>query len=277
MVERPLRLRSQFTRKAVESLRFASGDEEIRRRLYAEFGQAINDDFHRIKKDMEAALKGNNGENGEEGEDEGAQARTSIPEKRRKKLLDASTWERDLRIHEAARGLWKKFGDKLYEDHNKFREDFGGAVERLGLKLSASDRKVILNAVSWLDDEAPPVIAKVYKGRKAETDPLHGRFEVALDGQSCVVEYEPDSDLRDTEQVPLLEEGGIEAFFRREVLPYVPDAWIEEGATKIGYEISFTRYFYKPKPLRSLDEIRADIEVVQKESEGLLQSILEES
>ena len=61
------------------------------------------------------------------------------------------------------------------------------------------------------------------------------------------MEYEPDSELRDTEQVPLLEAGGIEAFFRREVLPYVPDAWIDEEATKIGYEISFTRYFYKPQ------------------------------
>jgi hypothetical protein len=70
--------------------------------------------------------------------------------------------------------------------------------------------------------------------------------------QACVVEYEPDSDLRDTEQVPLLEEGGIEAFIRREVLPYTPDAWVNNDATKIGYEISFTRHFYKPQPLRTL-------------------------
>ncbi len=89
-----------------------------------------------------------------------------------------------------------------------------------------------------------------------------------------MVEYEPDSELRDTEQVPLLEDGGIQAFFRREVLPYVPDAWIDEEATKIGYEVSFTRYFYKPQPLRSLDEIRRDIESLQKEAGGLLQSIL---
>jgi type I restriction enzyme M protein len=89
-----------------------------------------------------------------------------------------------------------------------------------------------------------------------------------------VVEYEPDPELRDTEQVPLLEDGGIEGFFRREVLPHVPDAWIDEDATKIGYEISFTRYFYKPQPLRTLEEIRADLEALQKESEGLLEHIL---
>jgi type I restriction enzyme M protein len=89
-----------------------------------------------------------------------------------------------------------------------------------------------------------------------------------------VAEYEPDSNLRDTEQVPLLEEGGIEAFVKREVLPYVSDAWVAEDATKIGYEISFTRYFYKPQPLRTLEEIRADIEKIERETDGLLDQVL---
>ncbi len=89
-----------------------------------------------------------------------------------------------------------------------------------------------------------------------------------------MVEYEPDPDLRDTEQVPLLEPGGIEAFIRREVLPYTPDAWIDKSATKIGYEISFTRHFYKPQALRSLEEISADILALEKETEGLLDEIV---
>ena len=83
-----------------------------------------------------------------------------------------------------------------------------------------------------------------------------------------------DSDLRGTEQVPLLEEGGIEAFIGREVLPYTPDAWINDGATKVGYEVSFTRHFYKPKPLRTLAEISADILAIEKEAEGLLDGLL---
>jgi type I restriction enzyme M protein len=74
--------------------------------------------------------------------------------------------------------------------------------------------------------------------------------------------------------VPLLEEGGIEAFLRREVLPYAPDAWYDPGSVKRGYEISFTHYFYKPQPLRSLEEIRADILALEKETEGLLGEIL---
>jgi type I restriction enzyme M protein len=89
-----------------------------------------------------------------------------------------------------------------------------------------------------------------------------------------VVEYEPDTDLRDTEQVPLLEEGGIEAFLQREVLPYAPDAWFVPDSIKTGYEVSFTRYFYKPVPLRTLDEIRADIVSLEKESEGILADIV---
>ena len=92
-----------------------------------------------------------------------------------------------------------------------------------------------------------------------------------------MVEYESDTDLRDTEQVPLLEEGGIEAFLRRDVLPYAPDAWYNPASVKTGYEISFTRYFYKPRPLRTLEEIRADIMALEKETEGLLGEIVGES
>lgn len=123
-----------------------------------------------------------------------------------------------------------------------------------------------------VDPSAPPVIRKIHKS--GAPDPLHGLFEATIKGKRCVVEYEPDSDLRDTEQVPLMEEGGIDAFIEREVLPHAPDAWFDEGATKIGYEISFNRYFYRPQPLRTLDEIRADILALEKETDGLLKEIV---
>ena len=88
------------------------------------------------------------------------------------------------------------------------------------------------------------------------------------------MEYEPDSGLRDTEQIPLQEEGGIEAFLELEVLPYAADAWYKPNSVKIGYEISFTRYFYKPEPMRTLEEIRADILALERETEGVLGEIL---
>jgi type I restriction enzyme M protein len=122
-------------------------------------------------------------------------------------------------------------------------------------------------------DDAPPVIKKIHKKGTA-ADPLRGLFEATIAGKPAVVEYEPDPVLRDSEQVPLLEEGGIDAFLRREVLPYAPDVWYVPDSVKTGYEISFTRYFYKPQPLRSLEEIRADILSLEKETEGLLAEIV---
>jgi type I restriction enzyme M protein len=122
-------------------------------------------------------------------------------------------------------------------------------------------------------DDAPPVLKKIHKKGTA-ADALRGLFATTIDGRPSVVEYEPDPDLRDTEQVPLLEEGGIEAFLRREVLPHAPDAWYESASIKTGYEISFTRYFYQPQPLRTLEEIRADILDLEKETEDLLSEIV---
>ena len=82
----------------------------------------------------------------------------------------------------------------------------------------------------------------------------------------------PDAELRDFENVPLKED--VEAYFKREVLPHVPDAWIDHGKTKIGYEINFTKYFYKYKPLRSLEEIRADILALEAETDGMIKEVL---
>ena len=132
-----------------------------------------------------------------------------------------------------------------------------------------------LKAHGERSETAPPVIKKVHK-RSVEADPLRGLFQATVRGKSAVVEYEPDTDLRDTEQIPLTEDGGIEAFLRREVLPYAPDAWYVPSSVKVGYEISFTRYFYKPQPLRSLDEIRADIIAVEAATKDLLPAVLEE-
>ena len=129
-----------------------------------------------------------------------------------------------------------------------------------------------LKAEHGVDTDASPVIRKIYKSGKA--DPLRGLFEATIKGKRCVVEYEPDADLRDTEQVPLMEAGGMEAFIKREVLPHAPDAWFDEDAAKIGYEICFSRYFYKPQPLRSLDEIKKDIVALEQETEGLLKEIV---
>ncbi|MCY4004483.1 MAG: class I SAM-dependent DNA methyltransferase [Rhodospirillales bacterium] len=123
------------------------------------------------------------------------------------------------------------------------------------------------------NETAPPVIRKIHR-RGVEPDPLCGLFAVKISDREAVVEYEPDTELRDSEQIPLQQEGGVEAFLRREVLPYAEDAWYRADSVKIGYEISFNRYFYEPEPMRSLEEIRADILSLEAETERLLPEIL---
>ncbi|MHB9149128.1 MAG: type I restriction-modification system subunit M [Thermoleophilia bacterium] len=137
---------------------------------------------------------------------------------------------------------------------------------------AAKEIKSLKEAAERADD-APPVIKKIHK-KGTVADPLRGLFATTIAGKPAVVEYEPESDLRDTEQVPLLEEGGIEAFLRREVLPHAADAWYVPESVKTGYEVSFTRHFYKPQPLRSLEEIRVDILALERETEGLLGEIV---
>jgi type I restriction enzyme M protein len=104
-----------------------------------------------------------------------------------------------------------------------------------------------------------------------------GKYPDVILPMGVLRRLEPELALRDTEQVPLFEPAGVETFFRREVLQHLPDAWIDPGSIKTGYEISFTRYFYQPKPLRTLEEIRADILAMKKESDGLLDELLKRS
>ena len=178
------------------------------------------------------------------------------------------------RLPDIIDGLSTVLGPGPHLDFNLFKEAVEAESDRKDIKISTQGLKLIQSALAQKDEAAHPVIKKLSKFGKGEPDSLHGRYEVTLKTKSFVVEYEPDTELRDTEQIPVLEPGGIEAFIRREVLPHVPDAWIDEASTKTGYEISFSRYFYKPKPLRSLEEIRADIDALEKETEGLLSQIM---
>lgn len=165
-------------------------------------------------------------------------------------------------------------GEGPHRDANQWLELAERAARGQGMRWTAKKSKLLLNQLGERDEAAAPLIAKVFKPGKQAADPLRGFFSMELEEGERVVQVEPDPELRDSEQVPLLEEGGIEAFLQREVLPYAPDAWYDPGSVKIGYEVSFTRYFYKPKPLRTLEEIRADILALEEETEGLLGEIV---
>ena len=218
------------------------------------------------------------------------------PEHRRGKvqLIDATAWHHPLRKNlgkkncelgeDDIKGICDAFLAFKETEQSKIfdNEAFGCwkvTVER-PLRIEGVERRVHKAAeIKKLKEDgrrsegAPPVIRRIHK-RGSEPDPLRGLFETTIGGKPAVVEYEPDPDLRDTEQIPLQEDGGIEAFLRREVLPYAADAWYKPGSVKIGYEISFNRYFYKPQTMRTLAEIRADILALEQDTEGLLAEIL---
>lgn len=132
---------------------------------------------------------------------------------------------------------------------------------------------------AYMDFEETP-ISKIFDNSE------FGYWEITVDRpkrdeQGILVKnkrgkIEIDKTLRDKEQVPLTYEGGIEAFVRNEILPYSPDAIVDTDDYVIGYELSFTKYFYKPKRLRTLDEIRADIRAIEESTKGLLDNILNE-
>ena len=167
----------------------------------------------------------------------------------------------------------KTIGAGPHLDFNAFVREVEADAARHNIKVTVKRIKLLQAALGQRDETAEPVMKKVHKSG-IEPYPLCGLHEATIDSKSRVVEYEPDPELRDTEQVPLLEEGGIEAFLRREVLPHAPDAWYVADSVKTGYEVSFTRYFYKPQPLRTLEEIRADILALERETEGLLGEII---
>jgi type I restriction enzyme M protein len=136
---------------------------------------------------------------------------------------------------------------KVYRDREDFLTDLKAAARKKGVKLAAPLLKAVLSALSERDETA----------------------EVCRDASG---DTEPDSDLRDNENVPLSED--IDAYMAREVLPHVPDAWVDKDSTKIGYEIPFTRHFYVYQPPRPLEVIEKEIRDLEGEIRGMLEEVL---
>ena len=167
-------------------------------------------------------------------------------------------------------------GETRRLDWNQVVEAVESAAAEASLRMTAKRRKS-LRALTERDPEAEPVILERYPAGKSAADPIRGRFASRMGRRALLVQYEPDSDLHDTEQIPLMEEGGIEGFLTREVLPWASDAWYETESAKVGYEIGFTRYFFQPKPMRSAEEIRVDLIETRRKTDHLFGLLLESS
>ena len=159
-------------------------------------------------------------------------------------------------------------------DYNMFLKELIIVADRFGIKLSAKTFAFIKNNIAVVDQNAEKVIKKIHKAGKATVNRLYGLYDVVIDEKNCIVEYEVDANLRDTEQIPLLLEGGVERFVKDEILSFTPDAWVDDSKTQIGYEISFTKYFYKLEKLRTLEDIKTDIKALEADTDGLLQEII---
>ncbi|WP_419624184.1 N-6 DNA methylase, partial [Thiolapillus sp.] len=245
-VERPSRKAAQFTPERVATLRFIPAVAELMEWAYGRWGDGIYDELASHKQAIEDHI---------DREDIGITARN------RKLLLDPKAWRSQRELMQTAEQLMQAVGQDLYMDFNVFRSLVEENLKSLGTKLTASEKNQIYNAVSWQDDQAEKVIKKIHrlKGNKlgkvleslsfgdfqCEQGMLTDFGYWPTDTPGEYIEYETDSDLRDTENVPLKED--IHAYFLREVRPHVDEAWINLGATKIGYEISFNRYFYQHK------------------------------
>jgi type I restriction enzyme M protein len=149
-------------------------------------------------------------------------------------------------IREFLRALGKATGGKVFKDRAAFLAELTALARKTDVRLTSAELKAVLSALGERDETA-----EICRDR---------------DGNP-----EPDPELRDTESVPLKE--SIEAYFKREVLPHVPDAWIDESKTKVGYEIPLNRHFYVYEPPRPLEEIEADIKTLEGEILTLLREV----
>lgn len=140
----------------------------------------------------------------------------------------------------------------------------------------ADEYETVTTAIAKASATAPlddwKAFAKVTKLKKAQLNKV--RPFITEKDATAVATDEPDTDLRDTENIPFTYEGGIEAFMQNEVLTYAPDAYIDEKKTQIGYEISFTKYFYKPVELREMSEIIESLNALEKEADGMMADIM---
>ena len=207
----------------------------------------------------------------------------TLNNKAQAKLFDVKHWNALKTALDNALSIMQQVGTDEFSDFNLFKKKVDEAIKALKIKLSNSEKNNILNAVSWYDENAEKVVKKVVKLNDAELADLlahlgcteadladFGYYATAKKGEFTT--YESNSDLRDSESVPLKQQ--IHQYFLDEVKPHVAEAWINLDSVKIGYEISFNKYFYQHKPLRSLEEVAQDILSLEKQADGLIAQIL---
>ncbi len=268
-IERPLRLSAQLSDERIASLRFAPKPfNAVMQKIYDSYGKEWTEaSYGQLSEDAQVEIRAL------------IKAEFSeLKEKDIKTVLEPKLWLDQRALMRKSQSLQTKIGTAQFDDFNAFDELLKQALKDTSIKLEAKEKKQFLDAVTWKNPEAEPVISKVIK---AKENPLYGQFSY----QGKVVEFVQDGDLRDAENIALDPDISttdlIETYFKREVQPHVSDAWInadkrdaQDGEIGIvGYEIPFNRHFYVYQPPRDLAEIDADLDAVSREVMALLQEV----
>jgi len=268
-IERPLRLSAQLSDDRIATLRFAPKPfNAVMQKVYESYGKDWNETSY-----------------GQLSEDQHVEIRTLIKaefselkEKDIKTVLEPKLWLEQRALMRKVQSLQTKIGIAQHNDFNAFDELLKQALKDTSIKLEAKEKKQFLDAITWKNPEAEPVINKVVKVKE---NPLYGQFSY----KGKIVEFVQDGDLRDAENIALNPTQSttdlIESYFKREVQPHVSDAWINADKRDaqdseigiVGYEIPFNRHFYVYQPPRDLAEIDADLDAVSREIMALLQEV----
>jgi type I restriction enzyme M protein len=264
-VERPLRITAQFTDEAVASLQYAPKPFNAPMKFLLE-KYAPTDGIFTAEQITE--IRGIFKQDFKE-----------LKEKQLKEILAPGIWIAQQQLHKKAQQLQSALGKAEYNNYPAFETSLKAALKSCGIKLDNKESKQLTAAITRENPDAEPVIKKVHKNKAP--NPVYGLF--AVNGQT--VEYKPSGNLRDNENIPLNPSVTttelIESYFKREVAPHVPDAWIDaakrdhadEETGIVGYEIPFNRHFYQYIPPRSLEEIDAELDEVTKDIMKLLQEV----
>lgn len=267
-IERPLRLSAQVSDDAVASLRFAPKPfNAVMQKVYEQYATTWTEDSYgqldEFDVEIRALIKAEFSE---------------LKEKDIKTVLEPKLWLEQHSLMRKAESLQAKIGTAQCDDFNTFDDVLKQALKDANVKLETKEKKQFIDAITWKNADAEPVINKVVKGTE---NPLYGQFSY----KGKVVEFVQDGDLRDAENIALDPSVStidlIESYFKREVQPHVPDAWINADKRDaqdseigiVGYEIPFNRHFYVYEPPRDLSEIDADLDAVSREIMALLQEV----
>ncbi len=267
-IERPKRLKSQFRDDLIETLRYDKSLLEPMTWACKEFGNEVYKDITKFEKEILEWCE---------------KEEIILKAKQKKSLISKALWTKYEMYLSVANTLKEHIGDKVSDDFNIFKIEIDRVIKQEKIKLSSGEKNQILNAISWYDESAVKVVKKLSKITKekletllehlgCEEDKLCDFGYYKTDKANEYIEYEAHTDIRDSENIPLADD--IHSYFLKEVKPHVDEAWINLDSVKIGYEISFNKYFYKHKPLRSIDDVSKDILGLEEQSDGLIKEIL---